>query len=71
MHNDYKLKEAMFNIDIGKKFFTQSDESLKHIAQTSCGCPVSVHGQLGWGFENLVLWKVSLFTAGGLTLDDF
>lgn len=51
MHNGYKMKEAMFNIDTSKKFFTQSDESLKHIAQTNCGCPVSVHGQPGWGFE--------------------
>jgi len=32
--------------------------------------PRSIQGQVGWGFEYLVKWKVSLPLAGGLELDD-
>lgn len=71
IHNNFKLKEGTFKIDINKKLFTQSDESLGHIAQTSCGCPVSVHGQLGWGFEQSGLMKCVPVQSRGLALDDF
>lgn len=71
MHNGFKLKEGMFEIAINKKFFTQSDESLGHIAQTSCGCPVSVQGQPGWGFEQSGLVEGVPVHSRGLALDDF
>lgn len=68
MHNRFKLEEGTFKIDIKKKFFYQSGESLGHIAQTSCGCPVSVHGQLAWGFEQSGLMEgVPVHTRGAGT----
>lgn len=57
MYNGFQLKEGTFKIDINKKFFTQSDESLGHMAWTSFGCPVSVHGQIGEDFEQFGLME--------------
>ena len=33
--------------------YCEDGETLKQVAQRSCGCPlpVSVQGQVGWGFE--------------------
>lgn len=37
-------------------------ETLEEFPQRGGGCPVSgsIHGQIGWGYENLVQWQASL-----------
>lgn len=65
IHNSFKLKEGTFKIDIDKKFFTQSDESLGHIAQTIVDAQSLFMDSLDGALSNLVSWNVSLFTAGG------
>lgn len=39
------------------KFFTESGESLKYVAQKSCGCAVAgdVQGHVAWGPEQTIL----------------
>lgn len=47
----FKLKQRRFRLDAGRKFFTQSGETLAMAAQRNYGCliPEGIQSQVGWG----------------------
>jgi len=71
--NASKLKEGRFRLDIRKKFFTMRVVRHWHrlpreavAAPSMAVCKARLDGAL----SNLVWWKMSLLTAGGLEVDD-
>ena len=71
--NGCKLKEGRFRLDIRKKFFimrvVRHWNRLPREAVAAPSLAVS-KARLDGALRNLVWWKVSLPTAGGLELDD-
>lgn len=71
MHNGYKMKEAMFNIDTSKNSLLRVMSHWNTLPRQIVGAQSLFMASLDGALSNLVLWKVSLFTAGGLALDHF
>jgi len=71
--NGSKLKEGRFRLDIRKKFFTM--RVMKHwhgLPREAVAAPslAVLKARLDGALSNLVWWKMSLLTAGGLEPDD-
>jgi len=71
--NGFKLKESRFRLDIRKKFFTM--RVVKHwprLPREAVAAPslAVFKARLDGALSNLIWWKVSLLTAGGLEPDD-
>jgi len=49
-----KLQESRFRLDIRKKFFYEGGETLKCVAQKSCGCPIKVRLDGAGALSNLI-----------------
>jgi len=67
--NGFKLKEGRFSLDIRKKFFTMG--VVRHwnwLPREVVGAPSleTFKARLDRALSNLVWWKMSLLTAGGL-----
>ena len=70
--NGFKLREGRFRLNLKRKFFTVSGETLAQVAQRSCGCPHPgrVQGQVGRGFEQPGLVEGVPAHGRGVELDD-
>jgi len=71
--NGFKLREGRFRFDTKKKFFTPRVMRPWHRLPREAVAAPSLEGfkaRLDGALSNLVWWKVSLPTAGGLQPDD-
>ena len=71
--NGFKLKEGRFRLDISKKFFTvRVVRYWNRLPREAVNAPslAVFKARSDGALSNLVWWKVSLTTAGGLELED-